>query len=57
MLALDIADEKQLQKRAIGLIEKVAPYISAVKMNFHLLLPLGSDNISKVNKIAHDRGL
>lgn len=57
VLALDIADEKQVQKRAIGLIEKVAPYISAVKMNFHLLLPLGSDNISKVNKIAHDRGL
>ena len=57
VLALDIADEKQLQKRAADLIEKVAPYISAVKMNFHLLLPLGSDNASLLNKVAHRRGL
>lgn len=57
VFALDIVNEKQLQKRAIDLIEKVTPYISAVKMNFHLLLPLSFDDISKINKFAHNKGL
>jgi len=57
VLALDITDGKNLQKRAIALVENVAPYISAIKMNFHLLLPLSLDDISKINKIAHNKGL
>lgn len=57
VLALDIADQSHLQKHAIDLIEKTVPYISAVKVNFHLLLPLSSDDISKINKAAHNRDL
>ena len=41
----------------MDLVENVAPYISAVKMNLHLLLPLGFDDMSKINKFAHARGL
>ncbi len=38
-------------------INAVSPYICAVKLNFHLLLPLGSEELSSITKTAHDNGL
>ncbi len=43
--------------RTIKSIEKLHPYICAVKLNFHLLLPLGRKEISDINKTAHRYGL
>lgn len=55
---MDIVDDaKRLQKRAINLLDEVAPSISAIKMNFQLLLPLGFDEISKINAVAREKGL
>jgi len=38
-------------------IKKLNPYLCGIKLNFHLLLPLGSKDISKITKVAHDYGL
>jgi orotidine-5'-phosphate decarboxylase len=44
---------KNLESKTIQNIEKLHPYLCAIKLNFHLLLPLGAKQISKINKIAH----
>jgi len=46
-----------LEIKTIQNIKKLHPYLCAIKLNFHLLLPLGFKEISKINKIAHDHGL
>lgn len=46
-----------LEKKTIRNIKNLHPYLCAIKLNFHLLLPLGSKEISKINKTAHDYGL
>jgi len=46
-----------LEKKTIQNIKNLHPYLCAIKLNFHLLLPLGSKEISKINKTAHDYGL
>ena len=48
---------KNLESKTIKNIEKLHPYICALKINFHLLLPLGKKEISKINKTAHRYGL
>ena len=48
---------KNLEGKTIQNIKKLNPYLCAIKLNFHLLLPLGSNQISKINKTAHDYGL
>lgn len=48
---------KNLEEKTIQNIKKLNPYLCAIKLNFHLLLPLGSNQISKINKTAHDYGL
>ncbi|NIP61445.1 MAG: orotidine 5'-phosphate decarboxylase [Nitrosopumilaceae archaeon] len=54
ILANDYDDStKNLEKKTISNIKKFHDYIVAIKLNFHLLLPLGSDQISKINKTAH----
>ncbi len=59
VLALDIVENKieKLQPRAISIINDLSPYLSSVKINFHLLLPLGFKEIAKINDIAHANGL
>jgi orotidine-5'-phosphate decarboxylase len=59
VLALDIVEKKieKLQPRAISLINNVFPYLASVKINFHLLLPLGFREIASINDIAHANGL
>ncbi|KFM19650.1 Orotidine 5'-phosphate decarboxylase protein [Marine Group I thaumarchaeote SCGC AAA799-P11] len=48
---------KNLDTKTISNIKKLHPYLCAVKLNFHLLLPLSGKQIQKINKIAHQYGL
>ena len=48
---------KNLESKTIRNIKKLHPYLCGIKLNFHLLLPLGSKQISKINKTAHEHGL
>jgi len=48
---------KNLQNKTIQNIKKLNPYLCGIKLNFHLLLPLGTKEIIKINKTAHDYGL
>ncbi len=51
------SSEKNLQNKTIQNIKKLNPYLCGIKLNFHLLLPLSSKEIIKINKTAHDYGL
>jgi orotidine-5'-phosphate decarboxylase len=46
-----------LEKKTIQNIKKLHPYLCGIKLNFHLLLPLGSKEILKINKLSHSYGL
>ncbi|AJM93289.1 orotidine 5'-phosphate decarboxylase [Nitrosopumilus piranensis] len=48
---------KNLETKTISNIKKLHPYLCAVKLNFHLLLPLSGKQIFKINKTAHRYGL
>jgi orotidine-5'-phosphate decarboxylase len=48
---------KNLETKTIQNIKKLHPFLCGIKLNFHLLLPLGSKEIIKINKIAHQYGL
>lgn len=48
---------KNLETRTIQNLKKLNPYLCALKLNFHLLLPLGSKQISNITKTAHNYGL
>ena len=51
------SSEKNLQNKTIENIKKLNPYLCGIKLNFHLLLPLSSNEIIRINKTAHDYGL
>lgn len=46
-----------LETKTIQNIKKLHQYLCGIKLNFHLLLPLGFKEISKINKTAHNYGL
>ncbi|MEJ2259530.1 MAG: orotidine 5'-phosphate decarboxylase, partial [Nitrosopumilaceae archaeon] len=46
-----------LETKTIQNIKKLNPYLCAIKLNFHLLLPLSAKQISKITKTAHSFGL
>jgi orotidine-5'-phosphate decarboxylase len=46
-----------LESKTIQNIKKLHPFLCGIKLNFHLLLPLGSKEITKINKVAHQYGL
>lgn len=48
---------KNLETKTISNIKKLHPYLCAIKLNFHLLLPLSGKQILKINKAAHRYGL
>ena len=48
---------KNLEKKTIKNIQQLHPYLCGIKLNFHLLLPLGSKEIIQINKTAHKYGL
>jgi orotidine-5'-phosphate decarboxylase len=60
ILALDLQslESHKLLSRSINLLEEVHSYICAVKINRHLVLPLGLFNgIQRIVSVAHDLGL
>ena len=48
---------QNLEAKTIQNLKKLNQYLCAIKLNFHLLLPLGSKQITKITKTAHDYGL
>ena len=48
---------KNLETKTTSNIKKLHPYLCAVKLNFHLLLPLSSKQVININKTAHRYGL
>ncbi len=51
-------ERKNLQQKAQNMLEMVNPYICAVKINHHLVLPLGTfDGVQTLVRIAHEKGL
>lgn len=46
-----------IEAKTIQNIKKLHPFLCGIKLNFHLLLPLGSKQISRINKTAHQYGL
>jgi orotidine-5'-phosphate decarboxylase len=59
VLALDprSSGKQRLPEFAAKTICAVEQHICAVKMNFHILLPLSASEISRINKYAHSFGL
>jgi len=63
VLALDFAFEKpenrdSLFSRAEHVLDEVHPFLCGVKLNHHLVLPLGTfDGVQRLVKKAHDEGL
>jgi orotidine-5'-phosphate decarboxylase len=57
ILALDPVPRKSNLKYAADNIKAVAEHICAVKINFHLLLPLSSSQIKAITELAHKHGL
>ncbi|MCV0431748.1 orotidine-5'-phosphate decarboxylase [Nitrosopumilus sp.] len=48
---------KNIELKTIQNIKQLHPYLCAIKLNFHLLLPLSQREIQKINKTAHRYGL
>lgn len=48
---------EDLQKKTLRNIKQLHPYLCGIKLNFHLLLPLGKQEILKINQAAHKYGL
>jgi orotidine-5'-phosphate decarboxylase len=46
-----------LEKKTIQNIKQLHSYLCGIKINFHLLLPLGLREISRINQTAHNYGL
>jgi len=59
ILANDLNDHNinKLESKTIDNIRKLHEYICAIKLNFHVILPLSRSSLAKINKIAHDQGL
>lgn len=48
---------EHLQKKTVNNIKRLHPYLCGIKLNFHLLLPLGRQEILKITQTAHRYGL
>ena len=57
ILANDYNQITNLKKKTIRNIRTLHPFLCAIKLNFHLLLPLGFPEISKIISEAHLHGL
>jgi orotidine-5'-phosphate decarboxylase len=55
---IDIKDQNFLFQKSKSIIEKVYPYICAVKINHHLVLPLGTfQRVKKLIETIHEKDL
>ena len=57
ILALDLETRFHDQRYIERLVENLHPYLCAIKINFHLILPFGTKEMQKINKIIHSFGL
>ncbi|MEM3089663.1 MAG: orotidine 5'-phosphate decarboxylase [Candidatus Nitrosotenuis sp.] len=57
ILANDYDKATNFESKTLQNIRNLSRYICAIKMNFHVLLPLGYKQIKKITKTAHDSGL
>ncbi|RNJ78746.1 MAG: orotidine 5'-phosphate decarboxylase [Nitrosopumilus sp. B06] len=57
ILANDYPTIRNLESRTIRNIETLHPFLCGIKLNFHLLLPLGRKEIKNITSTAHRRGL
>ncbi|RLI06867.1 orotidine 5'-phosphate decarboxylase, partial [Candidatus Bathyarchaeota archaeon] len=59
VLALDLRPDKpsRLMRKARSILEAVSPYACALKLNFHLILPLGLSGIKPLLEKAHAEGM
>jgi orotidine-5'-phosphate decarboxylase len=57
ILANDYEKTPNLESRTLSNIRSLHKYLCAIKLNFHLLLPLGQKQISKITSVAHDHGM
>ena len=48
---------QNLEKKTIENIKNLHPFLCGIKLNFHLLLPLGEKEVLKITKTAHKYGL
>ena len=57
ILANDYNSIKNIESKTIKNIKTLHNYLCGLKLNFHVLLPLGAKEITKINNVAHDHGL
>jgi len=57
ILALDLESRYHNLKYIENLIRHLNPYLCAIKINFHLLLPFSKNIIQKINRVIHSYGL
>jgi len=48
---------KKVVSQTIKNIKTLHKFLCGIKLNFHVLLPLGKKEIIRINKIAHQYGL
>ena len=48
---------QKIEEKTIRNIKTLSDYICGIKLNFHLLLPLGKKEIKRITKTAHDVGI
>jgi orotidine-5'-phosphate decarboxylase len=57
ILALDLEPRYHNLKYIENLISNIYPFLCAIKINFHLILPFGNKGIAKINRMIHSYGL
>lgn len=57
ILALDLEPRYHNLKYIDNLISNIYPFLCAIKINFHLILPFGKKDIAKINRVIHSYGL
>jgi orotidine-5'-phosphate decarboxylase len=57
ILALDLTGRSDLNEFALRTISQLEGYICAIKLNFHLILPLSGSELSEVNRLVHSYNL
>lgn len=59
ILANDLGDISvdKLEKKTIANINRLGKHICAIKLNFHVILPLSEKSLTKINQLAHSKGL
>lgn len=59
ILANDLDDKNvdKLESKTISNIRRLHEYLCAIKLNFHVILPLSQNSLVKINRVVHDEGL